>query len=202
MADDTGRLMAVRAELVHEHLVAGILAAVEEKGSRELSDRVNAVLDRTAETVLGIERATEAPSESVELAAALARHGYLTRVAEAEMFDPARQPIDWLADSLRDQLAANEGSWEKAAIGLSRDLAEGEPDERPDPEGGAPSWRVPGPGGHVRYYVAREAIAGRCPKNADGRPLLGEGIRSAAELKRCWMFGFLLRCCEETAPLD
>jgi hypothetical protein len=34
--------------------------------------------------------------------------------------------------------------------------------------------------------------------NGDAR--LADGVDDAAELKRAWMYGFLVRCCEEALP--
>jgi hypothetical protein len=93
--------------------------------------------------------------------------GYHTRTLELERFAPAREPLPWLLGADPDELAAQE------------------PLERPDP-GDAPSWRVPGPGGHVRHYLALRAVAG-----LEGEPL---------ELKRAWMRGFFRHCVEEAAP--
>jgi hypothetical protein len=71
-------------------------------------------------------------------------------------------------------------SWPQAAAAVARELASREPLERPQPgDPHAVTWRVPGPGGHVRHYVALRLTAGR------------------RELKRDFVFGFLIRCCEE-----
>jgi len=92
---------------------------------------------------------------------ALGRHA---RSVERERFAPARAPMPWLAELLRDRDAAD----------VAAALAAEEPAERADPGSGAPSWRVPGPGGHVRHYL---------------------GVRSGD--KAAWMRGFLASCCAE-----
>jgi hypothetical protein len=58
------------------------------------------------------------------------------------------------------------------------------------------TWRIPGPGGHVRHYVALEAIEWLAGETAVD---IGDG-GAGAELKRCWLYGFFLRACEEIGP--
>jgi hypothetical protein len=93
----------------------------------------------------------------------VARMGWRTRKGELKRFERAHdRPDDRLVAKLtddRNQIAA---------------LAQAEPADRPDPDDpNAVSWQIPGPGGHVRHYVA---------------------LRCAAEpaLKAAWMYGFLL----------
>lgn len=93
-----------------------------------------------------------------------ARLGYLARTIEVERFAPAREPYPWLAEELeRDQAEA-----------VAARLAAEEPAGKPAPGDGAASWRVPGPGGHVRHFLA---------------------VRAGH--KRAWMLGFFTRCCDE-----
>jgi hypothetical protein len=115
-------------------------------------------------------------------AAELACAGYRSRAAETAMFERARAPIPGLAERL---LSARTGDPLAAMVATSAELAALEPAERPDPSAAAwTSWGVPGPGGHVRHYVAAE-----CAERLGGE--------SSPELKRCWMYGFYVRCCEE-----
>jgi hypothetical protein len=104
----------------------------------------------------------------------LARLGYCLRLAEAELFEPARAPMPGLAERMESEGAED----------ISRELAEAEPPGRPDP-GDYGSWQVPGPGGHVRHYVAMLAAESRAPEDDHARS------------KREFMYGFFLRCCEE-----
>ena len=104
--------------------------------------------------------------------------GYQARALELERFAPAREPMPWLTE----MLATREPE------ALCAQLAGDEPLDRPDP-GQAPSWRVPGPGGHVRHYVAVRAA--RAFRLADG------GDVDDLALKRAWMRGFFRHCCEE-----
>lgn len=99
-----------------------------------------------------------------------ARLGYLARVIEVERFAPARAPAPWLAERLA-------GTSPEA---LCARLAFEEPLVKPAPADAPPSWRVPGPGGHVRHFLALRAV--------------GDG---PAEHKRSWLTGFFLRCCGE-----
>jgi hypothetical protein len=143
-----GRLMSVDARLVKDVLVGEIVRRAEEHEKRGAAQA---------------------------LADPMAALGYCVRLAEAELFEPARTPTPGLAEELEERTLQE----------LCRELAAAEPPGRPDPADGAPSWRVPGPGGHVRHYVAERAAERRSP-DAD-----------RAEAKREFMYGFFLRCCEE-----
>lgn len=94
--------------------------------------------------------------------------GYHVRAVERERFARAREPAPWPAGTDPAALAAQE------------------PETRPEP-GEAPSWLVPGPGGHVRHYLALRALEdlGAIPDAA------------VLEHKRAWMAGFFRHCCEE-----
>jgi hypothetical protein len=103
--------------------------------------------------------------------ATLERMGYLTRVVETELFEAARAPMPWLAE-----LSAGRGPAD-----VAEELAAAEPLGAPDPaDPSAATWRVPGPGGHVRHLVAMLALGER-----------------GQEAKREWLRGFFRRCCEE-----
>lgn len=123
--------------------------------------------------------------------------GYLSRRVEREMFESARQPLEGLAEVLRDRLAGGD-DWPSAVSAVSSRFAETEPLPKPPPsDDRAVSWRVPGPGGHVRHYVVAAAIAEVLSQPGQ---ILPAGITDASELKRCWTYGFLIRCCEEALP--
>jgi hypothetical protein len=126
--------------------------------------------------------------------------GYLSRVVEEEMFEPARAPLEELGQQLEDRLAAGL-DWPAAVRALSAELASQEPLPKPSPDdAGAVSWRVPGPGGHVRHYLVAAAIADSLPEEGQDGADLPPGVSDAGELKRCWTYGFLVRCCEEALP--
>jgi hypothetical protein len=128
------------------------------------------------ETIVG--RMVELVREAAA-GAPLSRAGYELRNVERRLFEPARRPTPGLAEELHERIAngASEGD---AIDALSRELADAEPLGRPEPGArGAWSWRVPGPGGHVRHYVAMELVG------------------DAREAKREVLYGFFRRCCEE-----
>ena len=160
-----GRI-AVRTELVKEFLVDRIL---EEVSRRRLEDLPPATEEALARS--------HAP--------ALARSGYLARAVETAMFDAARGPTPGLAEKL------DGGS----ITDVAAELAAAEPLEKPSPDDpGWTSWRVPGPGGHVRHYAALAAVRAHAPEL---REALG-----GRTLKEAWMYGFYVRCCEEALAAD
>ncbi len=123
----------------------------------------------------------------------LARLGYASRLAETELFEPARQPMPWLGEMLEERIGSG-GRRAEAIAGLSRELAAEEPDGKPDPPEG--SWRVPGPGGHVRHFLALAAADELAHQDTNGEPPIG-GDLTPAEAKRCFLYGFYARACEE-----
>ena len=109
------------------------------------------------------------------------RLGYEMRNVEHELFAPAREPAGWLASALRERIAA--GASEPSAIAaLSAELADAEPAGKPAPDDeSAASWRIPGPGGHVRHFVS---------------------LQAAPASKRDFLYGFFRRCCEEALEAE
>lgn len=106
---------------------------------------------------------------------AIARAGYCTRVAETDRFERAREGMPWLRSLLDEQ------SGDRAAVAAT--LALGEPGGKPSPDNpAAMTWKVPGPGGHVRYFLAVRWTGG-----------------TDEDSRRRWLYGFFLRCCEEAA---
>ena len=159
------RLMSVRSELVQETIVATICERALARSDSPLPEPVAAVLDAVARPDL-------------------ARAGYFVRVTETDLFEPARRPAAWLADQLDADAGENASPWPAAVAALAARLSEGEPGGRPDPDDAdAVSWRIPGPGGHVRHYVALRLAGAQEPA-----------------LKRNVIYGVLVRCCEETRP--
>jgi hypothetical protein len=161
--------MRVRTELVLEQLVSRVFGRALELRSQALDPDLVRMLDEGPE-----------PGE-------LARLGYCCRIAETEMFEPARRPMPWLSERIESGASV-------AAI--CRELAAEEPDEKPDP--GQGSWRVPGPGGHVRHFLALAAAGELHHGEGDGNPPITRE-HSRGEAKRCFLFGFYARCCEEVA---
>ncbi|MGI8631875.1 MAG: hypothetical protein ACR2NA_04920, partial [Solirubrobacterales bacterium] len=122
------------------------------------------------------------------------RHaGYLARVVEVELFEPARQPAEWIAPMLTERFAST-ASWDEAVTATCAQLARAEPLGKPSPDDeAAMSWRVPGPGGHVRHFLARRTIEDYL-RDAEGP------VEDPAGLKRSWLYGFYVRACEEALP--
>lgn len=122
--------------------------------------------------------------------------GYLARLVEVELFEPARGVADWVPARVEDHYTRT-GEMDEAIAALCGELANAEPIEKPSPDDpAAMSWRVPGPGGHVRHYVARRAIEELLRDRED--PIEGD----PADLKRAWMYGFFVRTCEEALADD
>ena len=158
-------LISVRTEVVQEVLIPSLLEAAFEREASELPHE--AALAQAGNTL-----GTDLPAD---LATRLARLGYLGREVELERFAPAREPAPWLAETDPAELAARE------------------PLDKPQPDDdNAATWRVPGPGGHVSHFVAMRAVA-RVVDEAGGAAALPGGAESARELKRLWVYGFLLR---------
>ncbi len=186
-----GRVMAVRTELVKEFLVGRIHTIVVERHTEQLPPETEAALTRSAAKLF------DPPLREVEarLVARIARAGYLARVAEHELFERAREPTAVLADQARGLVA--EALTPEDALSLSVRLALAEPVARPDPhDERAITWRIPGPGGHVRHYVALASIAWALEDESGGP----SGELNSEWLKRCWLCGFFLRSCEEVPP--
>jgi hypothetical protein len=123
------------------------------------------------------------------------RHaGYLAREVEVELFEPARQPAEWVPQLLTERFAST-ASWDEAVAQACSELARAEPLGKPDPDDeAAASWRIPGPGGHVRHFLARRTIEEYL--QAAGAPK----VEDPAALKRPWIYGFLVHACEEALP--
>ena len=186
--------IAVRMELVQEFVIDRIFDAVEDRDPGAVPEAIAPALAAPLEAGLGGECPTAgADLAATEVAATLARKGYLTRVVETELFEVARGATPGFADALRERSLAARESWLETVVAVSADLARREPAERPDPgDERTLTWNVPGPGGHVRHYLAIRAA-----RIAPDAPALEE-----ADRKRCWVYGFYVRCCEESLPAD
>jgi len=163
-------LISVRTQVVLDTLVGSIAEAVADRAEQPLDPAIEAAL-----------RSAGAAREQ-----RMARAGYLARGVEVERFARAREPMPWLAERAA---LDRDADWSEAAAGLAAELAAAEPRERPDPgDDAAVTWKVPGPGGHVRHYLALRAAS-----HDEGMPALLEG-------KRPWLIGFLVHCIEEASP--
>lgn len=176
-------VIAVDAGLVGKTLVEAVFTRVQERDAPAPPPPAGPALD-DADLAL-------AANDEARLEMRLRRAGYLARVVEAELFEPAQRPATWLAARVQER--CGDGADVQAALTATcAELARAEPVGKPHPDDpAAATWRVPGPGGHVRHYLARrtieEFLQGR------DRPLNGD----PADLKIPWVYGFFVRACEE-----
>ena len=178
--------IAVDAGLVGKTIVEAMFNRIEERPAPAPPDPVGAALD---DPDLALASLSEARLEMQ-----LRRAGYLAREVEVDMFEPAKKPATWLAAVVRERFAETD-DWAAAIVAACADLARTEPVGKPDPKDpAAATWRVPGPGGHVRHFLARRTIEERLQGRS--RPVDGD----PAALKVPWVYGFLVRACEEVLP--
>lgn len=188
MTTDPGGYVPVKTSVVLQTLVAAVHEQMLDRRESGQPERVPAALESHEQRLVG--RNDPALDHDLRIA------GYLTRVAEVDMFEPARRFADWVAEMLDDHVARSDDV-QAAIAALCGDLARAEPVGKPEPDDpDAFSWRVPGPGGHVRHYVARKAIEHSLRDRQE--PIDGD----PAELKRAWMYGFFVRTCEEVVEDD
>jgi hypothetical protein len=112
-------VIAVRTEVVLRHLVDGLFDAAAARVDDELPPPVESALARALEAV-GRATGTEAARAT---ATRLARAGHAARTVECERFEPARQPLPWLAARLRARSGAAHGDWADAAVAVAGELA-------------------------------------------------------------------------------
>ncbi len=188
MTSEPGGFVPVDTGLVLQTLVEAVFARVGELGDHRVPDAIAAVLETSDQPLAG--------GNDPELDKGLRRAGYLSRMVEAELFEPARRTADWVPGTLTECFART-GDWSEAIAETCGDIARAEPLGKPAPDDElAMSWRVPGPGGHVRHFLARRAIEEHLRELEE--PVVG----APAELKRPWLYGFFVRVCEEALPED
>ena len=187
MADEPSGLFQVDSALVRDTIVEGIHEKVEARRREGPPEHILPVLEADA--------GLETGCQDAKLDKGLRHAGYLTRVVEVEMFEPARRTADWISEMLRERLADRE-DWSDAVAEACVDLANSEPLGKPSPDDErARTWRIPGPGGHVRHYMSSRAIGEELARvNAIAE------IGDPSELKRLWLYGFFVRACEEALP--
>jgi hypothetical protein len=188
---DASGLISVKTELVHRFVIGGILEEIKQRHRQPLPPVTESALERAQEALTDCDHRAVADN----LATAVARAGYLARMIEGERFEPARQPSGYVEGKLHE--ATMDAGHRDVAGDVALELARQEPEERADPDDPrAVSWHIPGPGGHVRHYLALETAEWLIPPPGQA----GGGGRGPALLKRYWMYGFFLRCCEEASP--
>lgn len=181
---DRSNLFPVDTRVVLQTLVEKVHDLVEDRLANEPPEAILPVLDSREQLVV----ATKYPAVD----RGLRRAGYLTRVIEVEIFEPAQSVAGWLSERIEERLAAGDDRSE-AIVSVCTAIAREEPLEKPNPDDeNAWSWRVPGPGGHVRHYLSRRSIGDHLQRD----PEQG-AIDDPAELKRPWIYGFFVRACEE-----
>lgn len=187
MPADRSNLFPVDTRVVLDTLVEKVHDLVEDRLSTEPSDAILPALDSREQLVV----ATKYPAVD----RGLRRSGYFTRVIEAEIFEPAQSVAEWIPEKLEERFAKTE-DWSEAIVSICTEIARVEPIDKPDPDDeNAWSWRVPGPGGHVRHYLSRRAIGDHLQRDPEQGP-----VDDPAELKKPWIYGFFVRACEEALP--
>jgi hypothetical protein len=183
MPTDPSGYVPVNTSVLLQTLVEAVHEQVQERRDAGKPERVPAALESGEQRLVG----DNEPALDHDLRV----QGYLARVAEVDMFEPARRLADW-ALTMTEERTAQTGDLQTALAALCGELARAEPVGKPDVDDpNAMSWRVPGPGGHVRHYVARRAIAHSLRDRQN--PVEGD----PADLKRAWLYGFFVRTCEE-----
>ncbi|MBA3326962.1 MAG: hypothetical protein H0T43_01505 [Solirubrobacterales bacterium] len=186
MTDAHDGFLAVNSGLVRQTLVEALFGQVEKRSEERPEEAIAAVLEAAGQAFT--------VADEIPLDHGLRHFGYLARVVEADLFEPARLSADWVPAMLTERFALT-GSWSRALTEACGDLARLEPLGKPSPDDEtAMTWRVPGPGGHVRHYLARRTIEEHLREREEA--VAGD----PAELKRPWLYGFFVRACEEALP--
>ena len=188
MSKPPSSYIAVDAGLVGKTIVEAIFARVQELHLPDPPENVGDALD---DLDLAFVSNTEGKIEME-----MRRKGYLAREVEIELFEPAKTPARWLEPLLREHFEQS-ADWTVALRATCEALARSEPVAKPHPDdAAAKTWKVPGPGGHVRHYVARRTIE----ELLQGRETAFDG--DPADLKTPWVYGYFLRACQEVLPHD
>ena len=186
MPEEPRGLFQVDSALVRDTMVEAIHEKVEALRGDGPPESILPVLEAEGPTT---------GCEDAKLDKGLRHAGYFARVVETEMFEPARRPIEWVPEMLKERLAAT-GDWARAVTEACTDIANSEPLGKPSHDDErARTWRIPGPGGHVRHYASSRAIGEEL-----GRISAIAEIGDPSELKRLWLYGFFVRACEEAMP--
>jgi len=189
MTVERSNLFPVDTRVVLQTLVEKVHDLVEDRLATEPPEAILPVLDSKEQLVV----ATKYPAVDK----GLRRAGYFTRVIEVEIFEPAQSIADWIPDLMEERLAKT-GDRSEAIVSICTEIARAEPLEKPNlDDENAWSWRVPGPGGHVRHYLARRSIGDHLQRDPEQGP-----IDDPTELKQPWIYGFFVRACEEALPQD
>ena len=187
MSVDRSNLFPVKTNVILDTLVERVHDLVEDRLLTEPPEQILPVLDSREQLVV----ATKYPAVD----RGLRRAGYFTRVIEVEIFEPAQKVADWAPELLEERFAKT-SDWGQAIVSICTEIAKAEPIDKPDVDDeNAWSWRVPGPGGHVRHFLARRSIGSHLQRDPEQGP-----VDDPAELKQPWIYGFFVRTCEEALP--
>jgi hypothetical protein len=187
MPAERSNLFPVDTRVVLDTLVEKVHDLVDERLEKEPPATILPTLDSKEQLVV----ATKYPAVDRRLR----RAGYFTRVIEVEIFEPAQSVAEWIPEKLEERLEKH-GNASDAIVSICTEIAKAEPIDKPDPDDeNAWSWRIPGPGGHVRHYLSRRAIGDALTRDPEQGP-----VNDPAELKRPWIYGFFVAACEEALP--
>lgn len=187
MSVDRSNLFPVKTNVILDTLVERVHDLVEDRLLTEPPEEILPVLDSREQLVV----ATKYPAVD----RGLRRAGYFTRVIEVEIFEPAQKVAEWVPELLEERFAKT-SDWGQAIVSICTEIAKAEPIDKPDVDDeNAWSWRVPGPGGHVRHFLARRSIGSHLQRDPEQGP-----VDDPAELKQPWIYGFFVRTCEEALP--
>jgi len=182
MSTDQSRFVPVNTTVLAQTLVEAVNEQVQERRASRALLKTPPALD-AEQSLIG--------DNEPSLDRALRVCGYLARVVEVDLFEPARENAEWVQERVA-AAGADAADQDEAVATLCGELARAEPIGKPSPDDPqAMSWQVPGPGGHVRHHVARRAIEEVLRTREE--PVEGD----PADLKRAWMYGFFVRTCEE-----
>lgn len=183
MSSNPSQYVPVNTTVLLQTLVEAVHEQVQERLAALALVQLPPAIESTEHAFVG--------DNEPDLDRALRLAGYLARVAEVDMFEPAREVADWPHERFKGEDAGPE-NLDATMASVCAALALAEPIDKPSPDDpDAMSWHVPGPGGHVRHFVARRAIEEVLRDRPE--PVAGD----PADLKRPWMYGFFVRTCEE-----
>jgi len=158
--------------------------------------------------VTGLEATTNA---TIVAGRAVARIGYMARLAEWERVPAARKPGGWMCAGLRGAVESSVGEelresgadasfydalGEVTAFFVTREPLDVAYDAQ---EGLKPMWTIPGMGGDFRALLRDWTLEMALPRDGDvlSGPAGPIDDASFEDLQRVWKYGFLLRAFEE-----
>jgi hypothetical protein len=201
-------LALVDEDDVEELLDTLAMETFEYVDTQELSADLAHALEIGLFGVTGLEAATNA---TIVAGRAVARIGYMARVAEWERVAAARKPGGWMCAGLRGAVESSLGEelsdsgadasfydslGEVTAFFVTREPLDVPYDAE---EGLRPMWTIPGMGGDFRALLRDWTLEMALPRDGDvlSGPAGPIDDASFEDLQRVWKYGFLLRAFEE-----